>query len=169
MIIGLFGRSATGKTTLASRAGTALSLDVRHCGQIIKQRALARNCSIDDAPDELHHEVDAETVEWTLARKNGGCIVEGRFLNQVLASLRSEIHLVEVIASNEARLARWRERTGSNFSADHLVVLDNADDFFRRRMYDSLTMIVADASIDTTRGAAGGWENMIESFKERQS
>jgi cytidylate kinase len=98
VIIAIFGRSATGKTTIATMVGRELDAPVRHCGNALKEAAGLIGVSVDDAPASLHRALDEATQNWWDSMLGGLAVVEGRFLDQVLVC-RKNMLLIELLGS----------------------------------------------------------------------
>jgi cytidylate kinase len=147
MIVGLFGASACGKTVLAQCAASKLNIPVRHCGVEIKSACLTKGHDLKSAPDDLHRAIDQQTRDWC-AKVGKDCLVEGRFLDQVLADM-ADVILIDVIASRKVRASRLAERLGRVVSNDEVQVLDEQDDSFRRRMYSRISRLSGSYTLNT--------------------
>ncbi|MFZ1413747.1 MAG: AAA family ATPase [Defluviicoccus sp.] len=135
MIICIFGPSYAGKTTLAQRAAAALDLPLRSCGNAVRQMAKNLGLPIDELPDDAHRVVDAASVDWAVEHQ-GGCMLEGRFLDAVFDAAGVSTNLIELRADINCRLKRARLRNGrSTFSADALNRVDAKDASFRGRQF----------------------------------
>ncbi len=166
MIIAIFGASATGKTTLAAHLASRLCLPVRHCGIELRTAAAAKGFLPSDAPDTVHHEVDAATIEWCIANAQPGGIVEGRFLDHVLYRFQDQF-LVRIYAKPEERVTRWSQRLDRSFGDIELKELDDADACFRQRMYATKGRRSEDVAVDTTSGLVEEWADVIETHTKR--
>src|SRR6267142_4762045 len=83
MIIALYGKSTVGKTTVSKLIGQRLSINVRHCGEIVKVRASELAINYWELPKSEHENIDIETQH--LAKTlTGVVLMEGRYLDQVL-------------------------------------------------------------------------------------
>lgn len=146
----MFGHSCTGKTTLARALSDRIGLPLRCCGELIKQRAAERGVSIPSLSQEDHGEIDQKTREWCLS--GGGRIVEGRFLDQVLAPVWSSATsvLIEVSAASAARAQRWTDRIMSTQALSDVEAFDADDLAFRVQAYDGVARVPPDWIVDTT-------------------
>jgi cytidylate kinase len=151
MIVALFGRSATGKTTLAKLIGNELAAEVRHCGNALRIAATAAGSTIEDASDDVHRSVDRETLEWCERIRDGFGVLDGRFLDRVVSG-RPDVTFVEICAAPSIRALRWAERLGSAFDEQDLARVDARDDSFSANMYRLSTITRPLVTIDTTGG-----------------
>lgn len=150
MIVGIFGRSCVGKTTVARRAATALNLPLRSCGDAVRKKAETLWLPIDQLSDDAHRAVDAASVEWALERR-GGCILEGRFLHAVFAAAGVSATLIELRADSSSRVKRARIRLGvPTFSINDLERLDAEDAGFGARLFGRYGSDVPRHVLDTS-------------------
>jgi cytidylate kinase len=133
MIIALFGPSCTGKTTLALRLGKLLGLPLRSCGEAVRTRAMMLGVSLHELSYDEHRRVDAETREWVLEKRP--CLVEGRYLHSVLATLGREIVLIRLEASEEDWRRRDKTKHGRPASMTSLQERERNDLDFSKHMY----------------------------------
>lgn len=149
-LIALFGPSCTGKTTLARILADRMGLPLRCCGELIKQRAAERGVPIPELSQEDHCEIDEGTREW--CQLGEARIVEGRFLDQVLAPIWSPSTsvLFEISASSTVRAHRWTERIRSAQSVSDVETFDADDLAFRVQAYDGVARVQAHWIVDTT-------------------
>ena len=132
MIIALVGRSCTGKTTVARALSRALCLPLRLCGQIVRDRAKELRVSAAELPDEEHRAIDDGTRMWACAHPS--CVIDGRYLDYVLASVGENVGVILLEAAETDRHARHRQRHAPSLT----VTLDDPDEFdmmFCLRMY----------------------------------
>jgi cytidylate kinase len=127
MIIGIFGPFCVGKTTLARNLGDLLGLPYRLCGDAVRARARMLNIDLEELSEEEHRNIDRETREWAAA--NQPCIVDGRYLDYVLAPLINDVILVRLDAADEERRRR-RSLTLTEYQ-----ISQSADLAFSARMY----------------------------------
>ena len=133
MIIAIFGKSSSGKTTLAKDVHGALNLPLRCCGEEVKARAAKLGVSLDKLTDDVHRLIDQETIRWVVGQP--ACIVEGRYLDRVLSSIANKILLVELIANTTVRFQRSQKRSSHPLDFDSFLDAEEADLAFRERMY----------------------------------
>lgn len=142
-VIGLYGGTCVGKSTLARELGNNLPFRVRHCSHALK--ALAPGMSVADIPVEVHEKVDAETR--SLAKGNDdGLIVEGRFLDRVLSST-SNLVLVRLVCDKAVRTARLHTRDDASASVDENDANDAA---LIAKLYENVGLRVPDFIVDTS-------------------
>lgn len=148
MIVALFGRSGCGKTSLAEIVSSELGIPVRHCGEEIWKAAAAAGVSFSELPDETHRLVDRQSRVWCAAEGAGMRLIEGRFLDHVLAGL-PDVAFVRLTASIEERARRLAERVRSSSGDKSIVQIDEEDDLFRRRLYRPAPIRVGGHVLDT--------------------
>jgi cytidylate kinase len=105
MVVALYGDTCVGKTTVAKLLAQDLGCGVRHCGELIKERSRALNCTPDDLPVRDHLAIDDESRQ--IARNaTSDVIIEGRFLNFVLYDV-TEAVLIRLACSDAERERRY--------------------------------------------------------------
>lgn len=130
MIIAIFGRSSTGKTTIVrSLAQRFPDMPIRHCGEETRLLAKQKGLKIDDLTASDHQSIDVVTRAWVGLQDH--CIVEGRYLASVLLG-RSGVLFVRLEASENDRIARWQARHGTVIN---LGEADAAEDAFCDTQY----------------------------------
>lgn len=130
---------------LSTRSG----VPVRLCGDVVRQAAAECGVDINALPDLMHREIDAETVRW--ARSSTVlCLVEGRYLDQVLAPLGSSVVLTYFEATPQARVERWEMKAGLKSGLSHIRQVDALDVVFRKKMYKDIQSLTPSITIDTT-------------------
>lgn len=150
MIVALFGRSSSGKTTIAKALSPHLmNCSVRHCGELVKERARHLSVSLVDLPYDEHLKIDRETVAWTNT-SSGNVIIEGRYLHWVLSRIQTDVCLVEVDCNEATRIERWAKRSNGSVGRSELVHLDAADQDFTVKMYGIVLPLQSGLKIDTT-------------------
>jgi cytidylate kinase len=160
MIICIFGFSCVGKSSSATLLANVLCLPLRSCGSAVLAAAHSLGLDIKDLPDDGHRTVDAETVDW--ARKSGTCIVEGRFLDQVLFGVTEPIFSIQLMANADVRLRRACGRAGHAITMEDLERIDRADREFRSRIYDGRNVIAPSLSVDTSESTVEECVNQIK-------
>src|SRR5439155_23754104 len=116
------------KTTLAQALQRHLNIPLRSCGEVVKQTAQEMSIPVDSVPDDEHRRIDADTVSWTAGVRD--CIVEGRFLDCVLASTTDRVRLIRLVASDNLRCERGSKAAGKPMSLADLRDIDEADRTF---------------------------------------
>lgn len=149
MIACVYGLSLVGKTTVAQRASVSLAMPLRSCGDAVRSVAKMMGTSIDGLSDDVHREIDSTTVGWALERMD--CIVEGRFLDAVFASVDRNIVFFELVASMDSRVERGRTRyQDPTFSPAQLRITDAGDAVFRERLFKERKGTAQSMLIDTS-------------------
>ena len=164
MIVALFGASCTGKTSIARALSAELTVPLRSCGDAVKGRASELSVAWSKLPDEQHRTVDKETREWCAAMKP--CIVEGRFLDHVLAPLQGDTMLIRLAASKEARCARWTSRTGLHAALAEIEEHDEVDRTFRTRLYGESEVLAPLLVMDTSDQSVKACVRRVKSLLE---
>jgi cytidylate kinase len=144
MILALFGSSLAGKTTVATDLASELSLPLRRCGELVKSRAIELDVPVPELSDTIHKEIDAETIAWVNAQ-DSGCIVEGRFLDAVLAS-RSDVCFVRLEASYDVRVTRSK----GSLSLAQIKQRDSEDQAFRERLFTQRVQPICCQKLNTS-------------------
>ena len=153
MILCFYGKSLTGKTTLARQLATDSNVPLRCCGDEVRKKAIELKVGIEQMPDEEHFAVDQATRIWVL--DNQPCIAEGRFLDAVLSiDKQNDTQFIEVTASQDIRLQREiarSERDSESFTINSLKQRDLSDVAFRNRVFPKFVGITPAISIDTSK------------------
>lgn len=136
MKIAIFGASCTGKTVAARALADRMQWELRSCGDIVRQIAKEENTSPNNVSEQAHRTVDAATIE--LASTGGACVIEGRYLDQVLHDALSDVLLIELLANQAVRCKRMAIRNGRAATSGDIAAEDDADLRFRGRMYADL-------------------------------
>lgn len=148
MNVVIFGRSCTGKTSIARRLAELCKLPARYCGDTVRAAAALASVPVDDLPLAEHRRIDDETRSWVA--QSGSAIVEGRYLQFVLASCARDSLIVETRCADTIRAVRWSERGGATVDVDALRSMDDAEDRFVAAFYGSGLRISPHLVIDTT-------------------
>jgi len=148
MLVALYGPSCVGKTTIGNALSAATNRMLRSCGQIVRNQAQLLGVEADDLPDCKHHEVDSATRDWLVENPTG--IVEGRYLDYVLATSELRPFLVQLTAADEVRQKRWQDRVGPSFRMDDWRRMDEADAALIARIYPGVERLTPDFILDTS-------------------
>jgi cytidylate kinase len=167
MILAIFGGSAVGKTTIAEVIGSRLGLPVRHCGVALRAAAVEEGVAMKNVDHQLHGRVDSDTVAWCERQSPSGGVVEGRFLNRVLAA-RSDVIFVHLTADLDDRASRLSDRWAQAVTPADVDLEDQADRNFVDKMYSSSPVGPVDQTLDTTGGTASQWAEKLESFARQR-
>lgn len=133
MILGLYGHSCTGKTTVARVLAQTFRLPLRSCGEEVKLAASHLGVTFEELPPLSHRAIDAETLRWGLVTEIG--IIEGRFLDFVLYPLSEVVHLACITASIDKRMHRWAAKHNQSYNENAIHCADASDAEFIDRMY----------------------------------
>lgn len=147
MIIGIFGLTCTGKTSVADSLASELGYRVRHCGELIKQLAARNSRSPNELSSKEHADADEETR--VSATQGNNLIIEGTFLDVVLTDVRN-CRLVRLSCDAAIREARYNVRRGGTSFADR----ESLDAELRQRLYQSIPNRAPDLELDTTSKTA---------------
>jgi cytidylate kinase len=157
-VFALFGKSCVGKSEIAKKLAQELNVPVRHCGELVKDRAEQLGVSKSDLPNAEHVAIDEETRRLA-ADCDGQLVVEGNFLDVVLREFQNVI-LVHLMCDDDERARRFASRTPN--LGDALALRDEADEVLRREFYaDSEESCDCALHIDTTRLTADAAALMI--------
>jgi cytidylate kinase len=148
MIVSIFGRSCVGKSTIARALAVDLGIPLRSCGEEIKRAARARGLDFSSLTDDDHRAIDKITRSWVL--ETCFCLVEGRFLDQVLRSLPISPLSICLTANTDARYERFLKRENRNASMEELIKGDDADEELRKRLYGGTGFLNTSIFIDTS-------------------
>jgi cytidylate kinase len=170
MIFAVYGASCVGKTTVASRVAEDLKLPLRSCGSVVRDRAKALGIELHAVPDDVHHEIDRATVAWALA--NEPCVVEGRFLDKVLADVDAPIMFIQLTASESQRQFRGCNPGRTAITVEDLRQADMSDLRFRERMFPypgtNVSCVTVDNSDMTVEGSVLRIKAIIEAELSRR-
>ena len=146
VVVAIFGRTCSGKTTVARSLESRLGAPARHCGDIVRARANALAVAPSALPVGIHKEIDDETREIARSHAQGNLVIEGSFLHIVLADVE-HIAFVELTADDATRNARHVGRGG----VGDVSVRDGEDDNTVRSLYgDHRREAAAQLRLDTT-------------------
>jgi len=169
MIVALFGSSCTGKTTLGRHLSEVLAVPFRSCGEAVKDRARMLGIPFQELSYHEHRVGDNATREWV--GKNSPCVVEGRYLDRVLAQVRREVILILLEASDDDRYRREEAKGRSPMTAKSLQDQAKADLAFSDHMYSmgerltpSLVLNSSDLPVET---CVQRIKSLIEGFPAR--
>lgn len=155
MIITLYGKSSSGKTTIATALKQRLDCPTRNCGEIVKEKAKSLNVQLSELPEHVHHAIDSETFSWSEAQC-GVAIVEGRYLHHVLSKSAVDVRFIEVICDDSVRETRWATRMRRPFSTEDLRSLDSSDRDFIANMYRGLSPRAPELKVNATVATVEG-------------
>lgn len=162
MIVALFGGSGTGKTTLAKVLEARLAIPRRSCGNAVRSAAKVLGVSPASLGAQVHRELDADTLAWAGVHRDGGGIVEGRFLDVVLGPLKGCIFCIEVTAATRVRAARLTLRADTFVTEAGVRLFDECDDVLRSRMYPDASRLPVHFRLDTTSKTVEECADLVE-------
>jgi cytidylate kinase len=149
LVLGLYGPSCVGKSTLAKEIGKRLGANVRHCGEILKEKSSKLKIPFDPFPIELSRAVDAETRTFA-ENANEVRVIEGRYLNIVLFGIPN-VRLLRLTCSAIVRDARLRNQVKEVRKKVSIVEQDSSDEHLSKVLYgDSPPMQHDWMVLDTT-------------------
>jgi cytidylate kinase len=102
-VLALYGPTCVGKSTVAIALHNRLGFPIRHCGDILRSRAVEFGIPPNSVTENIHRAVDDETRH--IASHREDLIVEGRFLNRVLSGM-ANVKLVRLSCSETVRTER---------------------------------------------------------------
>jgi cytidylate kinase len=154
LTVALFGRSAVGKSVIATALARRYGVPVRQCGEIAKQRARDLGCGIAALASEIHDEIDNETRRVASTPRSSWMLIEGRYLDLVLGGVQG-VFLIELTCSELVRAVR-------KGVGDQAIVEEDESDFaFRTRLLDRFDHRVPELSLDTSIVTEGVVEDTI--------
>ena len=158
--IAIFGDSCTGKTTFVKYLANKYSYHTRHCGDLVRVAARSAEVDVSKLSAESHSRVDSETVRWVKTAE-GPKLVEGRYLNYVLAESCSALVLVRFLSDIDTRVQRSSVYNSSAEARYALFSADASDGEFRNRLYRGVDPLQANHTIDTSGLSMDGIENEL--------
>lgn len=156
LVIAVFGKTCSGKTTVSDALAEKLSIHCRHCGSVLKEEASRLGVPPMELILEVHRKIDSETR--LLAEKNsdGLIVIEGTFLNYVLKGVPNVV-LIELLCEDEVRSIRFVGRGGA---LGGMHIRDAADDKLARLLYENVAM-ASTYQIDVTKLSVADVTNQI--------
>ncbi len=153
IVLAIYGPSSVGKSTLATELGARLQTEVRHCGDILRERATELNIPLHIIPVELHRVLDAETRRHS-ENPNGILVVEGRYLNIVLFGI-PRVKLLRLTCDEVTREHRLLTHLSNRATvATALRQRDQEDARLRQKLYGDSPQTSEDWMIfDTTHSS----------------
>jgi cytidylate kinase len=147
MTLALYGRTCTGKSTIAKLLGNRLDCPVHGVGEIVR----ARSAELGTAPRGLsleeHHTID-KVIGSIVKLAGESVVVEGAFLDALLGDLDG-VYRVKLTCGDEERRSRFDRRVG----ASRLEQRDEDDDNLRHALHGG-KLGCADVTFDTTSKTA---------------
>ena len=160
MKLAIYGSSCTGKTTVSNCLAKELALEVRHCGEQIKEAAVRAGSSPDALPVEQHLLLDSLTRD-VVRNAKGGIVVEGAFLDYVLSDVE-DCRLVKLVCLDAERIRRVVSR-----GSEHSIAERDASDVQLVKKLFGLRAKQPDLQIDTTTLTPSETERCITEWLHR--
>lgn len=150
MKLALIGGTCTGKTSAMKKIAEMRNCATRSCGGEVLAAAKRLGIHPDEVGKETHCLIDQETREFV--ENVEALVVDGRFLDLVLAEQTGKIFLVNLVADEKTRSMRAanRLRESSESTEDFVATSDARDDRFRSLMYAGENFLKPDIAIDTS-------------------
>jgi cytidylate kinase len=150
LVLALYGPTCVGKSTLAQEIGKRLRANVRHCGQILKEKTSQLKIPFDSLPIELNRAVDAETRRFA-EDADEIRVIEGRYLNIVLFGIPN-VRLLRLKCSDVIRNARFSSQVGKAPNKLSIAEQDSFDKDTSKILYGDSPLTQEDwIVLDTTR------------------
>lgn len=149
-VFAISGASCTGKTSVARDLATLTGIQLRSCGDAVRERSTALGLTVATLPRSDHQWIDEETRR--LARDPvRDVIIEGTYLDIVLAEV-ANVRLVRLVCKLEVRAARLMRRGGEHGRYVSLAERDELDRRIREDLYGSSCVMPMNphAEIDTS-------------------
>ena len=154
-VIGIFGKTCSGKSDIARELSRLTGNKVKHPGEAVTSRARSQGLtSGKDVDDGWHRQVDEDTLALV-----GGLeelwIIESGMLDVVLGA-REDVFWVQLKSDDEARVERWNKRReeggGRSRQIGESIAQRDADDAtLRNRLYPGATGVTAQLVIDSSQ------------------
>lgn len=132
---------------LGAAMAARLDLPFRSCGEVVKSAALAAGIAIDSVPAAEHDRIDQESRDW--AAEAEPRLIEGRYLDQVLATTLLGTWLVQLTAPLEVRAERAAQRANASVTLREMTAIDASDEAFRLRHYPGVARLQPTMVLET--------------------
>ena len=147
--IGVFGGVCTGKSTFVAYMAKKYGFPVRHCGDCVRMVAEAQHVAVRELSHETHRRIDEETIQW-IRDTHGTRLVEGRYLQYVLANETIPVILFRFISRTDIRAIRWTTKASVPHAVGDVVASDLIDQKFCEHMYNSTMPMDPAVTVETT-------------------
>jgi len=139
-VIAIHGPSCSGKSAISAAVGNILSLPVRHCGDIVKDRVNQLGLtSVSNLPIQEHNSLDYETRRIALSTKTTH-VIEGTYLTNVLVEC-SDIVFIRLACDFQTRLERMENREHKTLTASVLQARDDLDESISNTLFKEASAI----------------------------
>ena len=155
--IAVFGATCVGKSTVADELASLLGWEVRHCGEILKEKADLAGTPVANLSLQDHKEVDGETLD--LATRRTKLVMEGGFLDAVLIGRLEKTIFIRLSCAEKERQRRFESKhpAGTNTLQER----DEQDAALRKRLYGD-NPITDHAIIDIETSATSPKQTALE-------
>lgn len=149
--LAIYGKSCSGKTTLANALSVKRTVTVRDCGTVIREEARKIKVHPNALPLAVHLRVDEETRRFA-SNSTTARIISGCFLDTVLSGLGS-VKFIKIVCDRAERARRNETRSGNG--GRPLSERDQDDELLSVRLYEGahredpwLTLDTSKESVD---------------------
>ena len=146
-IVGVYGGTCVGKTTVARWLAAAVGWSHRDCGRAIVGAARRRGVAVSELPLGVHQDVDQRTRARAAATA-GRMVIDGRYLQYVMAE-SPDVALVELTCRLSVRALRLRPRGENGEAVGRIEESDRGDVMLCRELYGR-EVRTADVVVDTS-------------------
>ena len=143
IVVALYGRSCSGKSTTARELSQLLDCPTYSAGERVKGRSKELGVPPADL-SVLEHRLIDESLRTMVQSAAKSLIVEGSFLDVLFYDL-GNVYRIELVCSAQERRRRFSQRSGF----DNLSGRDKNDDDLRRALHGERNCS-AEATFDTT-------------------
>ena len=138
MIVAIYGKSCTGKTTVAKSLAKAVNAEIRCCSEEVKNRANQLKCSTIQLSAEEHNAIDQKTRE-IASLVDSDLVIEGSFLHYVLIGI-SNVFWIELTCDDYVRRQRHQGRQCLTHASLDLNERDFYDEFLCQKLYKKTSL-----------------------------
>jgi cytidylate kinase len=147
IILVLYGKSCSGKSTVAKKLAESFSCPIRSASDAVRARSKELGVSASDLPMGEHRKIDEDTRS-VVQSSGGSLVVEGSFLDVLLSDV-GNVCRIELTCGDDERQRRFVRRSGQN----GLVERDKDDDKLRLALHGDRVAVPAELTVDTTSKA----------------
>lgn len=151
MKIALIGGTCVGKTSVLQEITNRFTFETRFCGREVLSKANELGVDPENLSQDDHRLIDEETKNFA-KKSRSPLLIDGRFLNYVLAGNSEDFFFVRLVGAIDIRAARALARLrDSNERAENFIAhSDMRDENFCRNMYCGVRPATIDLQIDTS-------------------
>jgi cytidylate kinase len=148
IVVALYGRSCSGKSTIARELSQLLNCPIHSAGELVRKRSKELGIPSTKLPLVEHRLIDNGTR--TKAKSaDASSIVDGSFLDALFYDMEG-VYRIELICSDEERRRRFNQKSG----CDGLAQRDKDDDELRLALHGARSSS-AEATFNTTSKTPG--------------